>query len=222
VVVLGLSQLLLPGLAAQRVRDKIGRYGVVHSATVHAFPAIQLLWGSAQSATVHAGALDMTSAQASELLWETRHIPRIDMHAESMRVGSFTLQQMSWEKRGEVLSTQGTVAETALRAAIPGSASVQLLGNTPAGVEIRVSGNLFGINAAVDVLLSAQNGKLVAQPQGIPFAGFVKVTVLSEPHLYVRSIGLTPVGGSHAEAPGGGGVSGENPSYHVNIGATLH
>ena len=47
VVVLGLAQLLLPGLAAQRVRSEIGRYGVVHSVSVSAFPAIELLWGDA-------------------------------------------------------------------------------------------------------------------------------------------------------------------------------
>ncbi len=32
--VLGLAQLLLPELAAQRARDELGRYGVVKSATV--------------------------------------------------------------------------------------------------------------------------------------------------------------------------------------------
>ena len=40
VVLLGLAQLLLPKLAAQRVRSELARYGVVRSVSVSAFPAV--------------------------------------------------------------------------------------------------------------------------------------------------------------------------------------
>jgi len=58
VAVLGLTQLLLPGIVAQRMRDELGRYGVVKSATVSALPAIELLWGHAQSASVRPGGVE--------------------------------------------------------------------------------------------------------------------------------------------------------------------
>ena len=214
VAVLGLAQLLLPALAAQRVRSQLGRYGTVRSASVSAFPAIELLWGSAQSATVRAGSLHMSSAQASELLWKARGVQRVDMSAERMRVGSFTLRDARWEKRGEALFAQGSVTGAELLASVPGSTGVQLLGSTPSGVQMRVSGTLFGVGASVDVLLSAREGKLVAQPQGIPFAGFAKLTLLSAPHVYVESFDLT----SPASAGGAGG----DPSYLVSITAKLH
>jgi hypothetical protein len=92
VAVLGLAQLLLPGIAAQRVRDQLGHYGVVKSATVTALPAIELLWGRAQSATVSAENLDMSFSQAAELLWKARGVQRIDMTAESMRLGEAALR----------------------------------------------------------------------------------------------------------------------------------
>lgn len=72
VAVLGLAQLLLPEIVAQRVRDELGRYGVVKSATVSALPAIKLLWGRAQSTTVIAEGLDMEFSQAGEFLWKAR------------------------------------------------------------------------------------------------------------------------------------------------------
>jgi hypothetical protein len=219
VAVLGLAQLLLPGLAAQRVRSQLGRYGTVRSASVSAFPAIELLWGSAQSATVSAGELSMDPAQASELLWKARGVQRIDMRAASMRVGSLALGDVSWRKRGSELYTQGSVTEAALRASLPGSTGFQLLGSAPGGVAMRVSGDLFGVAASVDVLLSAEEGKLVAQPQGIPFAGLVKVTLLSAPHMYVQSFDLAP--SASASADPAGTAAGGNPSYLVSIAALL-
>jgi hypothetical protein len=224
VAVLGLAQLLLPGIAAQRMRDELGRYGEVHSATFSAFPAIELLWGSAQSATVSVGNLNMSSARASELLWQARGVQRIDMRAASMRVGSLTLHNVSWEKRGEALYTQGSIAQEALRDAIPGSTGVQLLGSTPAGVEMRISGSLFGVGASVDVLLRAEEGKLVAQPQGIPFAGFVKVTLVSAPHTYIQSFDLTnplSAGNAGAAPPGAGEEADGDQGYLVKIWAKL-
>jgi hypothetical protein len=215
VVVLGLAQLLLPGLAAQRVRSQIGRYGVVHSASVSAFPAIELLWGHAQSVSVSAGQLNMTPAAANELLWRSRGVGRVDMHAASMHVGSFLLRDMVWRKRGDRLFMGGRLTEADLRAFLPGATGFALLDSNSDGVLMRVSGSLFGLTASVDVQLSAVDGKLVAQPLGVPFAGFVKVTLLSAPHMYVQSFGL-------AASPPAGAGAGADPSYQVSIGARLH
>ena len=44
VVVLIVAQLVLPGIAAQRIRDRLSRSGTVLGVQVDAFPAIKLLW----------------------------------------------------------------------------------------------------------------------------------------------------------------------------------
>lgn len=217
VAALGLAQLLLPGLAAQRVRSQVGRYGTVKSVSVSAFPAIELLWGRAHSVAVSAGALSLKISQLGELLWQARGVQRMDLHAESIRVGPLTMLHVSSRKRGDELSTEGSVTEAALRAALPGSVAVQPLGSTPDGVEMSVSGSLFGLGASVDVLLSAHEGKLVAQPQGIPFAGFVKLTLFSDSHMYLQSFDLTT---ATTGAPGAG--KGGGASYLVGIHAKLH
>ena len=72
VVLLGLAQLLLPKLAAQRVRSELARYGVVHSVSVSAFPAVELLWGHAQSANVSAGNIDMSPTEANRCNSDSR------------------------------------------------------------------------------------------------------------------------------------------------------
>jgi hypothetical protein len=217
VVVLGLAQLLLPVLAAQRVRSQLGRYGDVKSASVSAFPAVELLWGHAQSATARAGSLRMSLAQAGALLWEARGVDRLDVSALSMRLESLALHNVSMAKRGAALHIEGSLAEADLRAALPGSVEVQPLGSVPGGVEVRVTGSLFGAATSLDALLSVEDGKLVAQPQGIPFAGSLKLTLLSAPHLYLESFDLA----LPASAAGTGRGSAGAPDYLVTISAKL-
>jgi hypothetical protein len=211
VAVLVLMQLLLPGIAAQRVRDELARYGVVRSATISAFPAIQLLWRHAQSASIRAGDLSMGTSQASEMLWKARGVERFDLSAESMRIGSITMHGFHARKRGTSLYVTGSAGSADLLGVLPGGAEMQPLGSVPGGVEVRVSGNLFGAGTSVDALLSVQGGKLVAQPQGIPFAGFVKLTLFSDPHMTLSGFDLT--------SPAAGG---SDPRYLIKLWGRQH
>ncbi|MFZ0377875.1 MAG: hypothetical protein WAL38_08625, partial [Solirubrobacteraceae bacterium] len=54
-LVLVVAQLVLPGIAADRLRDQLARSGTVISVKVSAFPAIELLWGDADSVVVRLG-----------------------------------------------------------------------------------------------------------------------------------------------------------------------
>ena len=65
---LALAQLVLPRIAASRISSRVGRYGHVEHVSVSAFPAIELLWGDADSVTVRTGPLSVSPAQAASLL----------------------------------------------------------------------------------------------------------------------------------------------------------
>ena len=64
IVVLGVAQLVLPGIAAQRIRSQLGRYGQVQSVSVSAFPAIELLWHHADSVSVRLSSFRRRTAPA--------------------------------------------------------------------------------------------------------------------------------------------------------------
>jgi DUF2993 family protein len=211
VVVLGLAQLLLPKLAAQRVRSELARYGVVRSVAVSAFPAVELLWGHAQSANVSAGNIDMSPAEANQLMGRARGVQRMDIHATSMHLGSLGLNDVDLRKRADSIYIDGLLSDADLRAMLPGSTGFELLSSSSGGATIRVKGNLFGVTAALNVQLSAVEGKLVAQPQGSLFAGLVKVTLLSVPNIDVRSIAV-------ADAPS---TEVADPAYRVSVTAEL-
>jgi hypothetical protein len=81
VVALGLAQIFLPKLAASRISSRIGKYGEVRSVQVSAFPAIELLWGDADSVTVRARSLNVSPAQTGKLLHEARGLNTIDLNS---------------------------------------------------------------------------------------------------------------------------------------------
>lgn len=216
VAALVVAQLALPAIAARIARDRIARYGTVRSVSVSAVPAIQLLWGSAQSARVVAGSLDMTEAQVDSLLPQLSGIERVRLTAESFQLGSFRLHRVRLEKHGQELSVEGVLEPSDLQAALPAGVHAQLLAGGDGGAEVLLGGSLFGFGVTVRASLGVAEGKLIAQPRGLPFAGLAQITVFSDPRLYVESLDVTgPSGG------GGGSGEADGGSYRVQLGARL-
>jgi hypothetical protein len=191
VAVLVLAQLALPTIAARIARDRIAKYGTVRSVSVSALPAIQLLWGSAQSASINAGSLRMSQSQADALLPQLRGIARVDLTADSLQIGSFRLRDARLRKRDAELYIVGTLGQSDLQSTLPAGVQARPLASAAGRVEMLVSGSVLGFGVSVRALLDAREGKLIAQPQGLPFAGLARITVFSDPGLAVQRFGLT-------------------------------
>ena len=207
VVLLALAQLLLPRLAAGTISSRISRYGEVASVSVSAWPAITLLWGSADSVRVRARRLALAPAQAAKLLWESHGIARMDVSAERVELGSLALTGATLTKRGARLSAAAHVSARAVRAALPEGFDVRLLRSERGQVEVRASGGLFGVGASVDAVALARAGRLLAHPVGFPLEG-LQLVLFSDRHVYVEGVGA-----SRTSAP--------PPSYRLTIDATL-
>jgi DUF2993 family protein len=206
-----LAQLVLPGLAAQRVRDQLSRYGSLRSVSVSAFPAVELLWGSGDSVNVSAGKLSIGPTQAVDELSRARGIDRMDIHAESIQIGPLRMSGASIEKRGGEVQARGSVRRSALQDVIPGGFEVQPEASEDGEVRVRATGSLFGVRTSVQAVVNAQEGKLVAQPEGFLFAGLARITLFSDPRLLIRGVSLVAQPGST-----------EDPSYRLRIWGTLH
>jgi hypothetical protein len=200
VVFVLLAQLLLPGIAATRVRARVERYGPVHSTHVSAFPAVKLLWGDADAVSVSAGTLTVTPAQISSLLWEARTVGTVTVLAQGavLRVsqlpGGLEVSDVRMQKRGSSVVATAMMTQSQLQRALPSGFSVQPNASGEGGIEARASGGLFGLQASIDVLVRANEGNLVAEPRGLPFGGIATVTLFSDPHLKVQSVGLRTIG----------------------------
>jgi hypothetical protein len=213
-LLLVLAQVLLPGVAANRVRERVERYGRVHSASVSAFPAVKLLWGDADSVSVSAAGLSATPQQIGALLWEARSLGGLDLAAQSAVLKAPQLPQglrlsdVRLRKRGSALSATATLTQQQLDAALPSGFSVEPLAASGGAVEARASGALFGVQASLTVAIRALEGAMVAEPRGLPFAGLARVTLFSDPHLKIGGLSLRV-------------LAGEPRTYGIYLWATL-
>lgn len=197
VLLVVLAQAFLPSVAAKRVEDRVGRYGTVESAHVSAFPAVELLWGKADTVTVHAGTLTLTPAQVGGVLWEARgtHDMTVTARTVNLRVPvlvptGLTVRGVRMEKHGSSIHATATLTQAQLDGALPSGFHVQPVASGEGQVEVHASGGLFGVEASIEAVVRPLEGKLVAEPKGFPLAGVATVTLFSDPHLKVESIGV--------------------------------
>lgn len=205
VLLLGVTQAVLPRLAAQRMRDRVKPYGQLEHVSVNAFPAIELLWGKAESASATAKRLSLSEADAVKLLWEGRGVHDTTLRVAALKLatpvlpGGVVLHDAVVRKRGSHISAQSTITQADIDAASPSGVRVRLLPSTPGTVKVLASGSLFGVQATVEAVATPSEGKLIAQPLNIPFGAFVRIALFANPHLYLEGISATPEGeGPHA------------------------
>jgi len=210
VLVLVLAQLLLPGIAASRIRSRVGRYGTVESVTVKAWPAVELLWGRVDSVDVKAGSLRLTPAQTAKLLGEARGVQTMRLTAESVKEGSLQLHDASLQKHGDALVGEAFAARADAQAALGKGVEVKLLRSGGGQVEVSVGGGLFGVRASVDAIARAQEGKLVVHPLSFLLEG-LKLTLIADPDVYVEGV----------SASAAAGPSGAGSGYRLSLWASL-
>jgi hypothetical protein len=196
VLLLVVAQLVLPGVAAQRLRDRLAKSGQVLDVHVSAFPAIELLWHQADRVVIRLKTYHSNPGPLSSLLEQSRDTGELDASASEFDTGLVNLHDAVLRKRGDALSGSATVTASDLRSALGGAIQdVQPVAS--GGGQLTLQGTVLGVTA--DATLRAQNGALVVQPD-VPILNFVTVTVFSNPHVEVQGVGA-------AEAPGGFSVS---------------
>jgi hypothetical protein len=196
VLVLLIAQLVLPGIAAQRLRDRLSKSGQVVDVKVSAFPAIELLWHQADRVVVRLRRYQSTPGHLSSLLDQTADTGSLDASASQFDTGLVTLHDAQLHKRGDGLTGSATVTAADLRSALGGA--IQGLQPVASGRgQLTLQGTVLGVTA--DATLRAQNGALIIQPD-VPILNFVTLSVFSDPHVEVQGVGA-------AEAPGGFSLS---------------
>ena len=186
-VLLVIAQIALPRIAASRISSRVGRYGHVEHVSVSAFPAVELLWGDADSVEVEAGSLALAPGQAASLLQEARGVDRMDVSAEAVKIGSLAVTDAVLRKRGAQLSAHAHATRAAVRAALGPGVSVRLLSSEGGRVRVAATGSLFGVGATVAALAEAEDGKLVVHPEGLLLEGF-RLTLFHDSHVHVIGV----------------------------------
>ncbi|HWF26563.1 MAG TPA: hypothetical protein VG275_13995 [Solirubrobacteraceae bacterium] len=196
VVLLAVAQLILPGIAAEQLRDRLERSGKVISVDVEAFPALELLWHQAGRVDVHLASYHTTTTRLGRSLAQTAEAGTVNARIDELGTGLVTLRDVTLHKRGDVLTGSALLTQADLRAALPAGLAVQPVAS--GGGKLVLQGSAFGITA--DATLSSDNGALEITPDVPLIGGLLTLTVFRDPHVDVQGVAATAV-------PGGFSVS---------------
>jgi hypothetical protein len=188
VIALAIAQLVLPGIAAQRLRGRLQKTGDVLSVQVDAFPAIELLWHHADRVVVRMASYTSNPGHLASLLAQAGDVGTVDARVGELNTGLLTLHDATVSKRGDQLIGRATVTEADLRAALPILQSLTPVASDAGGLTLQGTATLLGVTATVDATVRAQAGALIVAPD-VPFGGLATITVFSDPHLEIQSIG---------------------------------
>jgi hypothetical protein len=209
-IVVALAQLIGPAVAAKVVAGKVGRYGTVRKVSVKAWPAVKLLWREADEVSVDAGTLRLSPEEAVALLREGSSTDEVDARAQAVDVSGLRLRSVRFEKDGRRMRAEGTVSEADVAEVLPPGVGVALLGSEEGTVRVKVSGGLFGVGVSVEAVARAEDGKLVARPEGL-LSG-LKLTIFESGDVYVEGVEARALAGGRA---------GEGKRYELVMWARL-
>src|ERR1700744_5603907 len=154
-VALVVAQLVLPGIAAHRLRDRLGRSGRVLEVQVSAFPAIELLWHHADSVVVRMASYRATPSSLPATLDQAGTVGSLHASAQTFQDGLLTLHDASLVKEGNRLARTATVNESDLPVAAPFLQSVTPVASSDGRLTLRGTAPLLGLTATGDATVSA-------------------------------------------------------------------
>ncbi len=190
-VLLVVTQLVLPGIAERQLRDRLSKSGTVESVQISAFPAIKLLWDDADHVVVRMGNYRSDTAHLGSLLGETGSVGSVDASAGTLTAGLLTVHNAVLRKRGDQVTASAEVNEADLRAAVPVLQSVVPVASADGSLTLRGTATVLGVTASVDATATAQDGAIVVTPD-VPFGGLAMITAFSDPAVDVQGLSASP------------------------------
>jgi FHA domain len=191
-LVLGVAQLVLPGVAEQRLRGDLARFGAVRRVHIESAPAIKLLWHRADRVEVaidsyRSGSSGHTSL--ADFLSRTRDAGMLDVSVGTLQAQLVTLHDVRLRKQGNVLIGQARLTQHDLSAALPTFFDLRPVSASENGIVAQVSASVLGQRVGVRIAVLADSGRVVVRPEGLPFGSLATITVFDDPRVYVESLG---------------------------------
>jgi hypothetical protein len=196
IVIFGVGQLVLPSLAEHIVRQRLAKDGKVLSVSISAFPAIELLFGDADTVNVKMASYRASESQVAKNIGQSSGVTNVNLTANTVSSGGLTIDSVTMTKRGDHFTGTGRVTEASIRSAVPEIDSVTPVSSSDGAVTLQVTGTVpfIGTRITGDAKVSAAGGTV--NMSGVGLLSFLKLTVWSNPRVYVESLsGKTAIQG---------------------------
>jgi len=188
------GQFVAPSIATSVLRQRLAKDGRVLRAHVSAFPWVQLLWQHADRVSATMADYRAAPGHIESLLHEVDGIGTVDVSIGVVHTGLLTLHAVTLTKRGDELVGVGTLELSDLQAALPVVRSLTPVRDSNGQVLLRGTASVLGVQASVDVVIAARDGKLMVAPSGL-LGAFTTVTLYDDPEIQVQSVTATTVPG---------------------------
>jgi hypothetical protein len=187
VVLAALSELLLPSLAASRLRDSIAKNGSDVHVSVKAEPAVKLIFGSADDVDVRIGELRSGRGNLADRLASTAKTDRLDATVKTLLTHGLRLENVSLRKRGRTLAAGASVTRGSVSAILPRAIRLDERGAGANTLALTATVRAFGRVVRAKALVRAVDGRIVLQPDST-LGRLFHVTLFGDPRVHVDSI----------------------------------
>ena len=144
IVLLIASQPLLPRLAAAHIRSSLQDARGV-SVSVSALPALELIFGHADTITIHAREMRIAErGTVTSLLDRAAGVHRLDVSVDLMYVAGLALEHVSLTKMGSAVSATATVTREAIAEVLPASITLRGTQESARVLRVDIAASLFG------------------------------------------------------------------------------
>jgi hypothetical protein len=185
--VFGLGQLVLPGIAASRLRASLLRTSDGVSVSVSATPAVELLFGQAGSVVVHISTMRSHRGPVGSLIQRASQTTDLDATVGELFVDGLTLRHITLLKQGPRMSIRAFVSRASIASVLPLNLSLRPAAGV-AGIQLRSSVDLFGIRESVSARVEASRGRVEIGPDLPLPAGILQVTIFQAPGFSVDHV----------------------------------
>lgn len=188
--VLVVTQIALPPIAARVVRESLEPKDHGVTVSISSFPAIKLLFGHADSATVHIAEAQTSGTDGLQgLLARAGGVDNLTATVGTMHVGPLELSHVSMRKQGSNLSAQAMVSPEAIQNILPPGFRLDAGEASGGGLRLTLATTVLPQQVSVGARLAAQNGALEIAPE-LPLLDLVNVSVFDDPNIAVTSVSV--------------------------------
>lgn len=185
-VLVVVAQFALPPIAEKVVRESLEPPDRGVSVSLSSFPSVALLFGHADSATVHIeearpggrGGLEKLLARAS-------HVNDLTSTVGKMFIGPLELLHVIFTKKGAAVAAEAEVTRHAIEQILPGSVHVSAT-DISEGLRLTLSTSVLGHTVSFPAKLATTNGALEVAPD-LPVFDAVRIPVFDDPSVAVTS-----------------------------------
>jgi hypothetical protein len=194
VLALVAAQLLLPGVAENRLKSDLEKQGSDVTVSVKAFPAVKLLLGRADDVTIEVTNLKTDEDgggdgdSLSDLLAQTKKTKKLDVHVKVLEDKLLRMQDVRVKKDGDKLTAVVKLNKSDVDEALP--AELKLTDTeVPNGLAVAGSTDVFGEQIEAEAKVYADDdGNLVLEPSDDLLGDLVSVPIFEDDRVAVDSI----------------------------------